>query len=418
MIELLKYIRGYLRIRVWGFSPERFMNLCSNKGILLWDIVRDGEVYYMNITLKGFFKLRPIVRKTGTRVAILQRYGLPFFLPRLLKRKVFLAGLILTVGFWLWSSTHIWDIELEGNFQITQDVFNDFLQENQVSEGMRKEQLDIEALEKEIRRQFPQVTWASARLDGTRLRISIKENDAPIITDTNERPAGADLVSQYEGTVVSVMVRRGVPVVEAGEMVEAGTILVEGRVPVYNDDSTVREYIYVDADADVILEHTLSYTDSLPFDYIKKEYTGREEKRYYLRLGEKEWRMPEERPFLVYDSVIRESRTLLFQKLSIPFYLGSYTHREYQNVEYEYTLDEAKELLNEKISEYIESLEEKGVQIIEKDVKIETNGDSWVVNGEFLVREPAGTRVEIDRAGPAVPEAEETEQPQTGEQPE
>lgn len=120
------------------------MNLCSNKDILLWDIVRDGEVYYMNITLKGFFKLRPIAKKTGIRVAVLQRYGLPFFLPKLLKRKVFLAGLLLTVAFWIWSSTHIWDIELEGNYQITQDVFNRFLKDNQVSEGMRKELLDIE----------------------------------------------------------------------------------------------------------------------------------------------------------------------------------------------------------------------------------------------------------------------------------
>ena len=397
MIEMLKYIRGYLRIRVWGFSPERFMNLCSNKDILLWDIVRDGEVYYMNITLKGFYKLRPIAKKTGTRVAVLQRYGLPFFLPKLLKRKVFLAGLLLTVAFWIWSSTHIWNIELEGNYQITQDVFNDFLKDNQVSEGMRKDLLDIENLEKEIRRQFPQVTWASAKLEGTKLRISIKENDAPIITDSKERPAGADLVSQYQGTVVSVMVRSGVPAVAVGDAVETGTVLVEGRVPVYNDDGTVREYIYVDADADVVLEHTVLFTDSLPFDYIEKEYTGREEKRYYLRFGEKEWRMPEDRPFLVYDSVIKESRPLLFQKLSVPFYTGSYTHREYQNVEYEYTLDEAKIILIQKISDYIESLEEKGVQIIEKDVKMDRNGDSWVVNGAFLVQEPIGVRVEIDR---------------------
>lgn len=408
MIEFLKYIRGYLRIRVWGFSPERFMNLCSNKDILLWDIVRDGEVYYMNITLKGFYKLRPIVKKTGTRVAVLQRYGLPFFLPKLLRRKMFLAGLFLTVAFWIWSSTYIWNIELEGNYQITQDVFHDFLKDNQVTEGMRKEQLDIEALEKEIRRQFPQVTWASARLDGTKLRISIKENDAPIITDTRERAAGADLVSQYAGTVVSVMVRSGVPVVAVGDIVEDGTVLVEGRVPVYNDDGTVREYIYVDADADVILEHTQSFTDSLPFDYIEKEYTGREEKRYYFRFGEKEWRMPEDPPFLVYDSVIRESRSLLFQKLSIPIYTGSYTHREYQNVEYEYSLEEAKVLLNQKISEYIKSLEEKGVQIIEKDVKIDTNEESWVMSGEFLVQEPVGVSVAIDRTEQAGPGAEET----------
>ena len=57
------------------------MNLCSNKGILLWNITRQGDAYEMCIDIKGFRQLRPIVRKTGTRAVILERYGLPFFLP-------------------------------------------------------------------------------------------------------------------------------------------------------------------------------------------------------------------------------------------------------------------------------------------------------------------------------------------------
>ena len=151
MVELLKYLRGYLRIRVSGFSPERFMNLCSNKGILLWQIVREGDVYYMNINLKSFRALRPTVRK----------------------RKVFVAGLLLAVFFWMWSSLFIWNIELSGNYRITNDMFQSFLQENNVIVGMKKEELDIENLEKEIRRTFPEITWASAKLSGTRLLVDI-----------------------------------------------------------------------------------------------------------------------------------------------------------------------------------------------------------------------------------------------------
>lgn len=402
MIEILKYMRGYLRIRVSGFSPERFMNLCSNKEILLWDIVRQQEVYEMNISLKSFFRLRPIVRKTGTRVAILKRYGLPFFLPGLLKRKMFLAGFVLTLFFWLWSSAYIWDIELTGNYQITEDVFFRFLKTNQVTEGMQKEELDIEELEKEIRKQFSQITWASARLEGTKLKIDIKENDAPILETPEQlqeeaQTLGQDLVSQYAGVVVSVMVRKGVPKVSVGEEIEAGTVLVEGRVPIYNDDATLREYLYVDADADVVLRHNRKFTARLPLDYIKKEYTGREEKNFYVRLGEKEWKLPQERPFQVYDSLMRESRPLLFQKLSIPVYFGSNTYREYQKVEYRYTKEEAKNLLNQKIAAFIASLEEKGVQIIEKDVKIDTNANAFTVTGELTVQELVGKKVEGSR---------------------
>ncbi len=398
MVEFLKYVRGYLRIRVSGFSPERFMNLCSNKGILLWKIEREGDVYYMNIHLDGFRALRPIVRKTGTKVAVLERCGLPFFLPKLFRRKAFIGGLMLAVAFWMISSLFIWDIQTAGNYRITDDVFNTFLREQQVTVGMKKSGLDIGALEKEIRRTFPEITWASARLSGTKLLIEIKENDAPIITQQAAAEMGSELVTDYDGTIVAIIVRSGVPMVKVGDAVAKGDVLVAGNVPVYNEDATVREYLYVDADADIWLEHAMSFSARLPFDYIQKEYTGRTKKRFYLRIGNYEWKMPQERPFLVYDSLIRESRPLVFEKLSIPVYQGSYTYREYKNVEHEYTLEQAETLLSEKLRTFLASLEEKGVQIIEKDVKIDTNGGSWVISGQFTVRETVGRSVLIEKS--------------------
>lgn len=398
MVEFLKYVRGYLRIRVSGFSPERFMNLCSNKGILLWKIEREGDVYYMNIHLDGFRALRPIVRKTGTKVAVLERCGLPFFLPKLFRRKAFIGGLMLAVAFWMISSLFIWDIQTAGNYRITDDVFNTFLREQQVTVGMKKSGLDIGALEKEIRRTFPEITWASARLSGTKLLIEIKENDAPIITQQAAAEMGSELVTDYDGTIVAIIVRSGVPMVKVGDAVAKGDVLVAGNVPVYNEDATVREYLYVDADADIWLEHAMSFSARLPFDYIQKEYTGRTKKRFYLRIGNHEWKMPQERPFLVYDSLIRESRPLVFEKLLIPVYQGSYTYREYKNVEHEYTLEQAEALLSEKLRTFLASLEEKGVQIIEKDVKIDTNGGSWVISGQFTVRETVGRSVLIEKS--------------------
>ena len=393
MIGFLKYLKGYLRIKVWGFSPERFMNLCSNREILLWDITRDGEIYYMNISLKSFYQLKGIARKTGTRVAICKRYGLPFFMPTLLQKKVFLAGLFLTVFFWLWSSLYIWNIEINGNYQITNDVLLSFLTQNEVKIGMRKKELQIENLEKEIRKTFPQVIWTSAKLSGTKLIIDMKENDKPVIQEKTKEEGGYDFVSEFEGTIVSMIVRNGVPLVNIGDTVEKGTVLVDGKVPIYNDDATIREYTYVRADADILLEHTKTFHADLPFDYVRKEYTGRTKERIFIRLGEREWKMPENRPFLLYDSVIKSNQPLVFEKLSIPVYLGSYNYREYLNVEYEYTLEQAETLLTKKILAFLKELEEKGVQIIEKNVKIDSSGGKWTIDGEFLVRELVGKNV-------------------------
>ncbi len=397
MIAIFRYLRGYLRIKVWGFSAERFMNLCGNKDILLWEIKRDGDVYYMNIGLRSFYKLRPIVKKTGTRVVILQRYGLPFFIPNLWKRKIFVLGLVLAVGFWFWTSFYIWDIEIDGNYQITEDVFSDFLEAEGVRVGMRISRLDIGTLEKDIRRTFTQVTWTSAKLSGTRLQIQIKENDAPIISEIEKKEGGSDLVTEYDGVIVSIIVRNGVPKVAVGDTVEAGTVLVEGSIPVYNDDATVREYQYVHSDADIVIERAEDFYAELPYIHIEKAYTGRTKSRHFLHTGEMEWKIPTERPYLVYDSVMKKSRPFLFDKFSIPVYFGSYTYREYQNVEFKYSLEEAETLLNEKLIAFIATLEEKGVQIIEKDVKIDTRDGMWTISGSLLIHEQIGESVDISQ---------------------
>lgn len=349
----------------------------------------------MCISLSAFLQLRPIARKTGVRVVVLQRYGLPFLLPGLLKRKIFIAGLLLCVAFWIISYRFVWDISLEGNYQITQEVFADFLATQQVRVGMLKTDLDIGALEKEIRRAFPEITWTSARLSGTRLEISIKENDAPIVVPEEDYEGGRDLVSEYSGVITSMIVRSGVPVAKIGDIVEEGTLLVEGRVPIYNEDATVREYKYITADADITVEHSISYQDTLPATYIQKTYTGRRSTRPFLRLGSREVKLPMDRPYLVYDTVIQGHTPMALEKLSIPVSWGQYVYREYMNVEHEYTLKQAEALLVEKEMQFLATLEEKGVHIIEKDVKIEESSTCWTMEGWILVDQLTGRLVPI-----------------------
>lgn len=390
MVGILQFLKGYVRMKIWGVSPERFLNLCSNKNILLWNICKDGEVYTMCISLQAFKQLRPIARKTGVRVVILKRYGLPFLLPGLLKRKIFIFGFLLCVAFWIISYRFIWDISLDGNYQISQEEFSDFLETQQVHVGMLKSDLDIASLEKAIRRTFSEVTWTSAKLSGTRLEISLKENDAPIITQQEKTTIGQDLVADYSGTITSMIVRSGVPVVKIGDTVEAGTVLVEGRIPIYNEDASIREYLYVTADADITLEHSIDYRDTLPVSYIQKTYTGRTESRYFLTLGSKELKLPKEQPYLVYDIVKQEHTASAFEKLNIPVFWGQYLYREYMNVEHDYTLKQAENILLEKELQFLTSLEEKGVHIIEKNVKIEESSVCWIIEGQILVEQNIG----------------------------
>ena len=80
------------------------------------------------------------------------------------------------------------------------------------------------------------------------------------------------------------------PEVSIGSEVAKGDILVEGRIPIYAEDGTVREYRPVTPDADIVLEHTGTFQAYLPADYIRKKYTGRQKTFYFIHFGDREWK--------------------------------------------------------------------------------------------------------------------------------
>ncbi|MDE5909264.1 MAG: sporulation protein YqfD [Lachnospiraceae bacterium] len=395
MIQVIRYLKGYLAIKVFGFSPERFMNLCSNHNIFLWDIENHGDYYTMKISLKGFYRLRGISRKTGTRVVITKRYGLPFLSLRMWRRRIFVCGLLGSLIFWIWMSGFIWAIEVEGNYYVTTDVFQDFLVSSGFEAGMKKSDVEIEALEKAIRNEFDIVTWTSARIDGTRLLIQVKEND--LIQADESKPElpdgeGVDLVAGKEGEIVSIVTRSGTPKVTAGTLVNEGDVLVEGGVPIMNEDGTVRYYDYCRADADIMLKCTYLLKEELKEQYEQKQYTGNEKKSLFIMFGTKKVKLPTiGKGYETYDVIEEKKQLKLFENYYLPVYIGSDLVREYVVEEKIYSQNEVKKLFEEKIQKFIETLQEKGVQIIEKNVTINKVSGVWKMKVDFQAIEKTGT---------------------------
>lgn len=395
MVALLKFIRGYVRIRIWGQAPERFINLCSHRNLLLWDIQKKEETYTMCISLKAFYKLRPIARKTGTRVVILERTGLPFFVPFLMKRKIFFAGILMCAVFWMISASFIWNIRIIGNYGITQDSMLRFLKTQNVKVCMPKKRLETETLEKMIRKEFEEVVWVSVKTKGTTLEIDMKERDVPVKVSEAEEHKGSDIVSEVDGIVKNMIVRQGVPLVAVGDEIKRGQILVEGKVPVFQEDQTVREYIYVTPDADITAEHGAMISFSIPVTGTEKHYTKRESKTYYIRLKDREIRFHDRIQYQVYDTTVKEKSLFFLDQIKFPLYFGEIVYREYQVYEYRYSEAQVKQILYEKLNKILENLEQKGVHIIEKNVRIESDKVRWILHADLSVLESVGSYADL-----------------------
>lgn len=412
MLHWIQYLRGYVVIKVWGYSVERLLNLCGNHDVLVWNIEDHGDYHTMHISIPGFFSLKPLLKKTGTRAAVLGKYGLPFFVAKMWKRKLFVAGLVCCILFWSLASRFIWDIRIEGNFALTEDVLLDYLETQGVRPAMKKSELKIEDLEHALREDYDLITWTSVQLQGTALVVRIKENDMPSYDDRagGETNRGMDLVAEKAGVVTYMITRSGVPLVACGDSVQKGDVLVSGAVPVYNEDTTVRRYQYVEADADITLRYTRNLSLEEDVAYDEKRYTGNAIEIPVIGTGEREiaFRLSGI-PYSFYDISAEKKQVQLLDHLYLPVYYGKRTVQEYEITQKMHTADEMQEILQERWRKIISTLDEKGVQIAQKDVTIKKNDKKWVLYARMQLEESAVERV-YTKVNPDTQTAEDTEE--------
>ncbi len=394
VLQMLRYGRGHVRIRVTGSSYERFLNMCAKHEILIWDLLCVGNSYEMNMTIQGFRMLKPMARKCGVHIRILKKHGLPFFLYRNRHRKMLLAGIVCGLCLMFLLSRFIWDIRITGNQALTEDVLFDFLEQEEIGYGMRKSKLDCKELAADLRRQFDNLIWVSAKIEGTRLLIDVQEN-TDLVLDEKIDYGPSDLVSNVTGTVERIVTRSGVPKVKAGDSIQKGDLLVEGRLEITDDSGEVTGYQYCAADADIYVKTAYHYQDSFPLSHSVKSYTGACKKGYYLKIKDQIFRLArKEVPYQEYDVVTKEHQWTLGSSFSLPISWGVIEMREYETETASYSKEGAYRHAEDRLNKFLSKIQEKGVQIFENNVTIETDSKNCRADGNIILIQKIGKRVE------------------------
>ncbi|MFR8032735.1 MAG: sporulation protein YqfD [Lachnospiraceae bacterium] len=395
MIEaLIRYWKGYVQIRIEGDSPERFLNLCRYHNLILWNLHYEESGVTCFLFLKDFWKLKSLVRKSGVRVLVIKRRGLPFFIGRNKKRKAaYVSACLSFIGIYI-LSLFLWDIQFEGNIHYTDDVLMQFLNRKGYVHGMRLSDITCEELEKEIRNEYNDINWVSAMIEGTRLVVKIKENSGILEeNEQQENPAG-NLVADKDGTVVSIITRNGTPLVHAGDSVQAGDVLVSGKVELKNDAGEVENTHLVQADADVIVEYQDTYEEQFPMLHEVRQYTG-ETINYFLQLFDHRFQiMPAKRKENM-EIYTERKQIHLFSNFYIPLYYGTSTVRTYEMTEAVYSEEEARTLAEKNWEQYLTEQTKRGADVVWSSVAISVEEGQCIASGTLTVREKIGVWADI-----------------------
>ena len=199
----INYILGYLKIVVEGYYIERFINICTNKKILIWNLKRENGVkLYLNIGINDFKKISEVCRKTKCKVKIESKHGIPFLLQKYKKRKIFLLLLIIVAFCIYFSSNYVWNIEvIEENNKDLPNIMQD-LQNAGLSVGTQKRKIDTKEIINSIRLNREDVAWMGIELKGTNAIVKVvKADEAPQIIDDTEY---CNIVADKDGIIKKI----------------------------------------------------------------------------------------------------------------------------------------------------------------------------------------------------------------------
>lgn len=398
-LSMIRYIRGYVRIRVIGYSAERFLNACSHRSIYIWDLRPVNGAYEMYMAVDGFRKLKPIIKKTGTKAVIVERFGLPFFLHRYRKRKLFFIGAFTGIVLIYILSLFIWNIDIQGNLSRTDETILEFLEKKQVEYGMKKSSVDCTRIVKDIRKEFDDIIWVSASVKGTKLIIQVKENEDSLPTAGSEEgieeeggeEEPLDIVANQDCVITKIITRNGVPQVKEGDSVKKGDILVCGRVPVNNDAGETTGYQYHQSDADIFGRTAIQYEQEQSLTYTEKKKQSVKKVEYFIKIGSCRFGLgSRSHEYEHFEVSSREKQWRIGEDFYLPVSAGTRTITPYTPKECKYSKKELQKILSSRFERYCEDLEKKGVEIIQNDVKIYTGPKKALAKGSLTVILPVG----------------------------
>ena len=387
---LFNYIIGYIRISIEGYYIERFINICRNNKITIWNLKRDENVKLeLNVGIKDLRKLKKILKQTKCKMKILRKRGLPFLFNKYKKRKIFFAFLILIVMLLAISSNFIWNIEvITENDEQMENIYQDIV-DNGLAIGKLKSKIDTKEIINKVRLNRDDIAWMGIELKGTNAIVKVvKATSKPEIIDEDDY---CNIVSDKQGVITKISAQNGTIAVKVGDTVNIGTTLINGWM-----EGKYTGIRYVHAKGEI--EAKVWYTKSKKISYntTERKETGNIENKYKIKINNFEINLSKRlSKFEIYDTIDSEKNFKIFSNFYLPISLIKTTNKEIQEEQKTYTIEEAKNIGIQELQEELYNEIENKEKIVNKIINTYEKEDGIEVYVTYEVLENIGTNEKI-----------------------
>ncbi len=225
-ILIIRFISGYVDFVCKGGFPERFINLCALYGITLRNTKTEKNEIRATTDIASFRKIRPAVKKSGMKLKIIKKGGLPFIIAPYLRRKGLIAGITASVMLIVWLNSFIWTTDVKGNVNFTTEQIEEIGKEYGIYPGAKKNSVNVSDINKRIKNDFEDISWFALNIYGSNATLELTERFDK--TNIYDKTTPCNIISDEDGVVIELITLSGTPQTKTGSAVAKGDLLISG----------------------------------------------------------------------------------------------------------------------------------------------------------------------------------------------
>ena len=387
---IFNYIIGYIRISIEGYYIERFINICGNEKITIWNLKRNKNVKLeLNIGIKDLKKVAKIATQTKCKIKIIKKKGLPFLFNRYRKRKLFFVFLlVIIIGLGI-SSNFVWNIQIvEEDKESIENLYQDVV-ESGLEIGKMKSKINTKDIINKVRLKRNDIAWMGIELKGTNAIVKVvKATAKPEIVDDNEY---CNIVSDKQGIITKINAQNGTIAVKVGDTVNVGTTLINGWM---EGKYTGLRYVHAKGEIQAKVWHTKN--KKILYNATEKTETGNVENKYQIKINNFEINLSKRlSKFKIYDTIVLENKFKIFSDFYLPISLVKITNKEIKEEQKNYNVEQAKDLGIEQLQEELDNEIEDKSKVVNKIINTYEKEDGIEVYVTYEVLEDIGTNEKI-----------------------
>ena len=387
---IFNYIIGYIRISIEGYYIERFINICRNNKIAIWNLKRDKNVKLeLNVGIKDLKRVAKIAKKTKCKMRITKKKGLPFLFNRYKKRKLFFAFLIAIIIILAISSNFIWNIQIVEEDKDTMENLYQDVMDSGLTIGTMKSKINTKDIINKVRLKRDDIAWMGIELKGTNAIVKVvKATAKPDIIDDEDY---CNIVSDKQGIITKISAQNGTIAVKVGDTVNVGTTLINGWM---EGKYTGIRYVHAKGEIQAKVWHTKS--KKIPYNSTERTETGKIENKYKIKINNFEINLSKRlSKFEIYDTIVMENKFKIFSDFYLPISLIKTTNKEVKEEQKNYEIEEAKNLGIEQLQDELNNEIENKEKIVNKIINTYEKEDGVEVYVTYEVLEDIGTNEKI-----------------------